>query len=707
MIAKFYGRLYAVEHLLSLTRQQQEGASMLGLSEAAEAIGMHTVGAKLTYQKLIDDIPLPGIAHWRGKHFVVVVDANETNVMIADPAADGIVVISRQRFLEGWVGSETGEDREGVILLMEPTVDFFQAEKSAIDKGSPGYIWQNLLQYKPLLWYIGAGVIFGAILTVVFPFILQTMVDEGIERQDTNLLNLVLFAWLTLFICQTGLDFIRRFTLHHVGSRVNIRMLTDFMMKMLRLPLRFFQTRMPDDVMQILYDNPRLQRFLANDLVSVIYGSFLLILYSLVLALLYFPVFVVFLGFSTFQILSVRLSLKKRKRLNYERHDLAASHYSKLSDIIRGVKDIRLTNAEKTQRWAWERSEARLYRAAKSFALTDDLANQAPQLLSEVRNIFIVWLCAKAVMNAEISVGVLVAILFIITQLGNPLSMLIRYFLGWQEAKQTLGRMNEIHRFESVLKEGGIDDASVGGDIEAVNLSFRYDGPNSPWIFKGLDFKIKEGTTTAIIGPTGSGKTTLLHLLLNFFQSEEGLIKVGDLPVSEIRNDAWLEKCGVVMQDGHIFYDTIARNIALGEEIIDSQRLVTAARIANVLPFIERFKDGLQTVIGEGGTGLSKGQKQCILIARAIYKDPDYLFLDEATNDLDRETEAVVLQQIQKAFKGRTIVIITNRMELPIKINEYIPMSLPKPKSLHELSRIRGGNGNVNGGQFEEKFFPN
>ena len=709
MIAQYYGRFYSTEQLRSLAHQTTEGTTLLDVSEAAEHIGMHTVGARLTYNRLIDDIPLPGIVHWRENHFVVVIEANENAVTIADPDADDVVTISKSTFLENWVGDPDAYDVEGIILLLEPTADFFSQEVKKMDRSSPRFVWERFTQYKILTVFLIAAVLIGGLLTVTFPFILQTMVDESIEHQNMNLLTMILVAWIVLFISQLGLDFVRRFILFHVGSKVNIQLVTSFMMKILALPVSFFQSRKTDDVMQTLYDNPRVQRFFTKDAISLVYSSLLLGLFSLVLLAFSWKVFLVFFIVSFLQAGLIWYFLKKRKDLNFHRHDLAASHYSKVTDLIRGIKDIKMANAERNQRWVWERSEARLYQISKSYALSNELSLQLPFFLGEFRNILVIFLAAQAVIEGSMTIGVLVAIVFILTQLNNPLKQMIEFFLGWQETRHSLERMDEVHNYIAGSAGGKLDILPENGMLEGENVSFRYEGGQAPWIIRNLDFHVPMNRTTVITGPSGSGKTTLLNLMLNFLQPLEGIIKYGGVKLSDIEHATWLARCGVVPQDGHLFYTTIARNIVLGDEVISSQRLLEAARIANILPMLERLPRGFNTVVGEGGTGLSKGQGQGILIARAIYQNPDMLFLDEATNDLDAESEKLVLKRISLAFKGKTLVIITSRMPLPIQLDYVISISPPgaRQEDSNEFANLWGGNGNGLTENVEGVFVPN
>ncbi|MBI1223874.1 MAG: ATP-binding cassette domain-containing protein [Bacteroidetes bacterium] len=704
MIAQYYGKFFTTEQLRPLAYQKAEGVSLLNVSEASEQIGMHTVGAKMTYRRLIDDIPLPGIAHWKENHFVVVYEADERQVTIGDPSAEQLATISTQEFLEGWIGNNANYDQEGVILLMEPTASFFTEENKPADRNHPFFLWENLKGFKQLLAFLATAIIVGTLLTVTFPFIIQLIVDESIEQQNSDLLPYVLLAWIVLFISQIGLDFIRRFLLFHIGSKLNIKLLTDFIIRVLQLPASFFQSRMTDDVMQTLYDNPRVQRFFTKDAVSVIYASLTILFFMLVLLAFNLKIFLTVAIFAAVQLLFVRYFVKKRKALNFNRHKFGAERYSRLTDLIRGIRDIKLANAEQAQRWSWERSEAQLYKVGRSYSLSDELSLQIPFSLGELRNILVIYFAAIAVIEGNMTIGVMVATLFILTQLTGPIRQLIEFFLSWQEAKLGLERMNEVFHYDKELKGEKIDVLPKDGILEGENISFRYEGEHSPWVINNLDFQLPKGKITAVVGPNGSGKSTLLNLMTTFLQPQEGILKYGQIRLSDFQTAAWLSQCGVVTQDGHLFYDTIARNIVLGEESIDSKRMIEAAKIANILPFLERMQNGFYTMVGEGGVGLSKAQRQGILIARAIYKQPEILLLDEATNDLDAQNEALVLNRIEEAFRGKTVVIFTSRINLPIRIDNVVPLAPARFKSENRslLSNSRGGNNSEFPDNFEE-----
>ena len=697
MAAEYYGRFYTTEYLRSLANQQREGVTLLDISNAAESIGMHTIGAEIPYARLIDDIPLPGIAHYKGNHFVVVYEATKTGVTIADPDLDRVMTIPVKDFLNNWVEMDSWHE-DGVVLLMEPTAAFFSNEIEATEVKAKSEIRSSIFEHKQLLWFLGSSIFFGLLLTATLPFLLEMAVSEGVRHQNIGLLKRIFALWFILFLCKTGMDFVKRYTQFHIGSRVHVKLVTTFMMRALQSPLKFFETKMSEDVLQTIFDNQKVLRFLSGQGVPMIFGSLLLLLFSLILLVFDWRFFAVFWGFAIVQGLVIWLFVQKRYHLNYQRHEFIGQYYDEVSDLVRGVKDIKLNNAEKARRWKWERLEAHRHRLDKAQAKTNEIFLQIPYYLSELRDIIIIYLAILAVYKNEMGAGVLMATVFVLLQLNNPLKMIIDFWLGWGEIKTSIERMNDVHalstKIGSAIKIETLPEKAV---IKGENVSFQYSSGNSPKVLQNLDFTIPYGRTTAIIGPNGSGKSTLLNLILNTLSPDEGLIKLGDLNLSDIQTSTWLSACGVVPQDGYIFSDSIAVNIALGEQVINTKRLLAAARIAHIMPFVERLNEGFNTHIGEGGMGLSKGQQQSILIARAVYKNPDYLFLDEATNDLDSETEKRVLQNIMAAFRSKTVVIIASRMNLPVKFDNVIPISKPRnhPPSTTDIFNEKWGGSRV------------
>ncbi|RMG84444.1 MAG: peptidase domain-containing ABC transporter [Bacteroidetes bacterium] len=716
MIARYYGRYYSLEYLRGLTHQSVEGTSLLGISDAAEHLGMHTVGARLTFSRLIDDIPLPAIVHWRHDHFVVVIEANAKKVKIADPA-NGIHTLTKSAFLAGWVGDPEGYDREGIALLMEPTADFYARDGQKVSKTGFQYVWENVKKYPDLLWRVGLGMVLGGLLLVSFPFAVKALVDQGIDLQDYNLVLLIGLAWVMLFMSNMFLEIIRGILLKNIGSKVNMTLLTDFMMKLVKLPLRFFKTRMTSDIVQRLYDHTRVERFLTKDSFSVVFSGLILILFGVVLANFDTRIFWVFLFFSVVHIGWALLFLRKRGDLDYRQYDQAADTQAKLLDLVRGMEEIKLNNAEKKMRWHWEQAEAKLYRLTRRYLTFNDFPKIGARFINELKNIVIIVLAARAVIGVDLeaqvaaiaagqmtmppgglpepmTLGTMMAIVFIVAQLNQPINQIIDFILSAQDARISLRRMNEVHeiRDEESLEEK-IRILPRQEDLTGENVSFQYDGSHSPLVLENLNFVIPYGKTTAIIGHSGSGKTTLLRLLTRLYPPTEGHIRLGEMDLSNIKAAAWRAVCGVVMQDGYIFSDTVAKNIALSGDIIHPEKLMIAAQVADLRRFIESLPRGFDTEIGAGGIGLSQGQRQRILIARAVYKQPEYLFLDEATNNIDPAGEATIMKNIRRQFGGKTVVVIAHKLSQAIHADHIIMMERGKivERGTHdELSSKRG-----------------
>lgn len=693
MVTQYYGRYYSTAQLRQLVRQTSEGATLLDLSEAAESIGMHTVGARLTYDRLADDIPLPGIVHWRGNHFVVVVEVHANTAVVADPEQNSLVTVSRAYFLEQWMGPGNAPGAEGIVLLMEPTADFYASPAKQPVRVRPDFIWRRFLAQPRLSVFLLGAMVIGTVLAAVAPLLLKTMVDESVARQDLEVLQVVFVAWIWLYICQAGLEVIRRFMLFHLGAKVNIQLLTTYLMRLLAMPLTFFQVRQTEDVVQTLLDTSRLYRFLTREALALAHTSLLAVLYGGLLLVVNWKLFLVFAVAAVIQGLALWYFLRRREKGHSVRQDLAASRYGQLTDMVRGIKDIKLAHAERNRRWSWERTEAHLFQASRGRVLSEELSMLVPFYVGELRNIVVIYLAAQLMVSGAVSAGGLVAVIFILTQLNNPLRQLITYFIGWQEVKPHLERMEEVGSHVAAESEGKLDAVPEEGELAIERVSFQYEGGQRPWVFRQFHARIPKRKVTGIVGPSGSGKSTLLNLLLNFLQPQEGIVKFGGVKLTDLDHAAWLARCGVVPQDGHLFQGSIAQNIALGSDVIDHHRLLESARLANLLPVLEHLPHGFQTLIGEGGTGLSKGQRQGVLIARAIYQDPAILLLDEATNDLDPESEKIVLERITQAFQHRTVVIFSSRPQLPVRFDHVISLGnvVRRQDYTGDLADLRGG----------------
>lgn len=662
MIASYHGRRYRQETLRELTNVDNEGVSMMGISDAAEAIGFHTLGVKVSYQKILEDLPLPCIAHWRQNHFVVVYRINKTHVWIADPAA-GKFKLTRQEFLDGWASDMYEGEQVGLILLLETTPAFYENEGEQQNRGNLSYLLNYLFKYKSYLFQLVLGILLGSVLQLAFPFLMKALVDVGITTQDFDFIVMILVAQLVLFFSQISVEYIRSWLLLHIGIRVNISLVSDFLIKMMKLPIKFFDTRHTGDILQRIYDNQRVEDFLGSASLITLFSLINFIIFGGVLAYFDMTIFWIFVIATIAYLAWVILFFEKRKEYDYRRFDQLAENQSALIQLVSGIQEIKLHNAEKEKRWRWERIQAKLFRLSLKSLQLEQMQRFGASLINESKNIVITFYAAKAVIDGTMTLGGMLAVQYILGQLNAPIEQLINFFRNAQDAKISLERMNEIHMRENEEEPGEhINFLPEDGDLQVENVSFQYGGTHSPEILKDINVIFPKGKTTAIVGTSGSGKTTLVKLLLNFYQPTKGAVRLGDVNLANVQNKLWRNKCGVVMQEGFIFSDTIAKNIALGDERIDKKRMLEAVKIANIQTYIEALPLSYNTKIGEDGIGLSQGQKQRLLIARAVYKNPDYLFFDEATNALDAYNELIIMENLESFFKNRTAIIVAHRL---------------------------------------------
>lgn len=666
MIAKHYGRNYSLQRLREISGINREGVSLLGISEAAEKIGFRTNGVRVDLPQLIE-LELPCILHWEQEHFVVLYRISNKSKKpvyhIADPAK-GLLSYTQAEFLECWASTQSNGQSEGIALLLSPGPEFYAQdgeESTALDFT---YLLSYLFKYKKLIvqLFIGLGV--GSILQLIIPFLTQSIVDTGINTRNLNFVYIVLIAQTMLFLGRLSIDFIRAWILLHITTRVSISILTDFLIKLMKLPMSYFETKMTGDIMQRMSDQGRIQSFLTGSSLNTIFSMFNLVVFSFVLVYYNVNVFMVFLVSSILYAVWVVFFLKKRRELDFKRFSISSDNQSSIVELISGMQEIKLNNCEQQKRWEWERIQARLFKySIKSLAL-GQYQQFGAFFLNEGKNILITFMVAKSVIDGQLTLGAMMAIQYIVGQLNSPMEQLISFLQSFQDAKISLERLNEIHgmKDEEPVEQVFLTELPLNKSISLHDVSFAYPGTGNEPVLNHLNLSIPEGKTTAIVGMSGSGKTTILKLLLRFYETQEGEIKVGNTPLNQIGYHFWRRKCGIVMQDGFIFSDTIARNIAVGAEYPDMPKLMHAIKVANISSFIEILPLGLNTKIGASGNGLSQGQKQRILIARAVYKDPEYIFFDEATNALDANNERVIMENLENFFKGRTVVVVAHRL---------------------------------------------
>lgn len=700
IIAKHYGKTLNIQTLRSLSETTREGSNLLTLSEAAEKIGFRTLGVKLSVKKL-EEAPLPCILHWNNNHYVVLYKVRSRKLgvgsffgasslqlpasntyYLSDPA-HGLLEYTEEEFLKFWIGNNaTNETEEGIALLLEPTPNFYNQEDDAKSNVFNSPLWglgAYVRPYKSFVIQLAIGLLAGSLLQLIFPFLTQSIVDVGIQNQNIHFIYLVLFAQLFLFFGKTALELIRSWILLHLSTRINISLISDFFIKLMNLPISFFDVRMTGDIMQRINDHSRIERILTTSSLSVLFSMLNMLIMGAVLAYYNLKIFGVFFVGSVLYFAWVILFLKRREALDYKRFAEVSQEQSKVMELINGMQEIKLHNAEKQKRWGWEYIQARLFRVSMKGLVLEQTQNIGSNFINELKNIIIVFLSAKLVIDGQITLGMMMAISSIVGNLNGPVLQLIGFIREVQDAKISLARLSEIHEKEDESQQEATqtNDIPLESDIVLKDVSFRYIGSDSV-VLDNLNLTIPTNKITAIVGTSGSGKTTLMKLLLKFYKPNTGDITIGKSDLKNIKQKSWRSHIGTVMQEGYIFNDTIANNIAVGVDIIDKERIVYAADVANILDFIQEYPLGFNTKIGQEGVGMSTGQKQRLLIARAVYKNPEMLFFDEATSALDANNEKEIMEKLNIFFKNKTVVVIAHRLSTVMNADQIVVLEKGK-----------------------------
>ena len=718
MIAKHYGKLISLKKLREKSYITREGVSMLGISDAAESIGFNTLGVRLNLEQFINNVPLPCIAHWKKSHFVVVyniktkrplfsknTDNCKTWFYVADPAL-GLVKYRADEFKKAWISTIKDVEEKGHCLLLEPTPEFYKLQDEKINRKSIRSLLLYLRPYKNLIVQLVLSFVFANMLQLIVPFLTQAVVDKGINYKDLSFLILVLFAQLALMLGQTAVGFIRGWVMLHLSTRVNVRLISDFLSTLMQLPISFFDSKKIGDLMQRMGDNGRIQSFLTSTAIDIVFSGANFLLYSCIIAYYSIKLFGVFLLGSALYIFWVSFFLKFRRELDNRRFAQASNNQSNIIQLITGMQEIKLNNCEKQKRWEWERIQAMLFRINAKGMMIGQYQGAGAFLINSAKNFIITYYVAKSVIDGEMTLGMMLSIQYIIGQLNGPVESLIGFMQSWQDAKISLERLGEVQETEKedVSDTMKINEIPHNKTIEVKNLSFQYEGPHSPYVLKNIDLIIPGKKVTAIVGTSGSGKTTFLKLLLGFYPPINGEITVGNTTLQSINNHVWRQHVGAVMQDGFIFSDTIANNITLSDENVDKRKLYHAVTVANIREFIESLPLGYNTKIGIEGSGISQGQKQRILIARVIYKNPDFIFFDEATNALDANNERIIMDNFNDFFKGKTVVVVAHRLSTVKNADNIVVIEkgeIIEQGTHSKLSKINGSYYNLVKNQLE------
>jgi ATP-binding cassette, subfamily B, bacterial len=669
IITNHYGREYSIDNLRRSCHISKAGVTLLGISEAAEQIGFKTIGGRLTFTKLEKEAPLPCIIHWNQEHFVVVykikgktIFRKQAKVYISDPAR-GLVKYTEDEFKEHWVSTRSNGQDEGIVLLLEPTQEFYSKKVDKIDRNSLKFLFGYFLRYKRFFGQLTIGLLLGSLFQLIFPFLTQAIVDIGIANKNIRFIYLILLAQMVLIISRMSVEFIRRWILLHISTRINISLISDFFIKLMKLPMSYFDTKLTGDILQRINDHSRVEQFLTAKTLNTLFSLFTLIVFSVVLWLYDVRIFAIFFVGSIIYTFWIIVFLKKRRELDFKYFDVRAKNQNKTYQLIQGMQEIKLQNAERRHRWEWEDVQADLFHIHIASLKLEQTQEAGNIFINESKNIIITVVAALAVINNEMTLGMMLATQYIIGQLTLPIEQTVGFIHDLQDTKISLERINEIHKKEDENAGRPIQNQDIQNtSIEIENLVFQYEGPHSKKVLNDINLTIKPGEVTAIVGASGSGKTTLIKLLLQFYNPVDGKIWVSNHDLAKFNSTWWRNQCGAVMQDGFIFSESIAHNIAAKEDEIDKNKLAYAAKTANIHDFIMELPLKYNTVIGNEGQNLSQGQKQRILIARAVYKNPAFLFFDEATNALDANNEKAIVENLQEFYKGKTVIVVAHRL---------------------------------------------
>lgn len=700
MIAKHYGKHYSLETLRRYSFITREGVSMLGISDAAEHIGFRTSGVMISFEQFVTDVPLPCIVHWKQNHFVVVYGIKKAKkggyrIYVADPAL-GLVAYSEEDFKKCWLSTKKEDEEKGAVLLLQPGPEFFDGsdEKENKDR-SLRYFLRYLTPYKSQLLQLVLVMLVVSILQLIFPFLTQSLVDVGIRDGNLSFITLILIAQLVIFVARLSVEFIRSWILLHMNTRINIALISDFLAKLMKLPLRYFDTKMTGDIMQRIGDHGRIESFLTGNSISTLFSFVNFFVFAFVLAYYNLVILGIFLLGNALYVAWILFFMKYRRELDHRRFAQSAGEQSNIIQLITGMQEIKLNNCEKQKRWQWERIQVKLFKIGIKGLILGQLQQVGSVFFSQTTNIIVSFIAAKAVVKGQMTLGMMMSLTYIIGQLSSPIEQFIGFARAFQDAQISLERLNEVHGKEDEEEtiENKLTILPDKRDISLENISFSYDGADRDYVLDDINLNIPQEKVTAVVGASGSGKTTLIKLLLGFYEPNKGTIKVGETPLNVINPHLWRSKSGSVMQDGFIFSESIAQNIAVGDDHVDIEKLRHAVTVANIRDFIDSLPLGYNTKIGMEGSGISQGQRQRILIARAVYKNPEFIFLDEATNALDANNEKEIMHHLHKFYRGRTVVVVAHRLSTVKDADKIVVLDKGKvaEEGTHEeLTVLRG-----------------
>ncbi|MEN5054241.1 peptidase domain-containing ABC transporter [Sphingobacterium kitahiroshimense] len=692
IIFKHYGKLVSIHKIRKLCQTTKNGVNLLGISEAAEKLGFRTYGVRLSLEQL-KEVELPCILHWNQNHFVVLHKIRSGKYYLSDPAA-GLLSYEEKEFAKNWFS--TKELHAGLSLILSPGPDFYQIDEEEPElKLEWTKIFTYFFKYKKLFLQLILGMLLGTVLSLIAPFLTQSVVDIGINTKNISFINLILIAQLMLFVGSTAVSFIRSWIMLHISTRVNISILTDLLIKLMKLPMNFFDLKTHGDIMQRMSDQQRIESFLTGSTLNTLFSLVNMVIFGTLLIIYNKTIFLVFFAATVLYTLWILAFMKYRRQLDEKRFKIASENQTYMVEMIQSIKDIKLNNAQKQKRWGWEALQAKLFKfKVESLALAQ-YQSIGSMAINQAKGILITYISAKSVIDGDITLGGMMAIQYIVGMVSSPVESLLGFMQSFQDAKISLERLNEIYETEEEenIQKDYLRQLPENKTIEIKNLTFRYFGAGNDPIFTKLNLTFPEGKTTAIVGTSGSGKTTIIKLLLRYYNAEEGEILIGGKKLDQIDFGLWRDSCGSVLQENYIYADTIERNIAINDEFADKTLLNDAINVANMEDFIANEPFGLATKIGTAGKGISQGQRQRLMIARAVYKNPAYIFLDEATNSLDANNEKEIVEKLDQFFNNRTVIVVAHRLSTVKNADNIIVLekgAVIEQGTHQELTALRG-----------------
>lgn len=701
MIAKYYGKHYTLQTLRKKCYITHEGVSMLGISEAAESIGFRSLGVRLDVDELEKNASLPCILHWNQNHFVVLYKVKKCRggqsiFHIADPASK-CVKYDQEEFEKCWCSTTNGRGREGTALLLTLGSEFEQIDEEPENTTKRDLLFfaRYLFPYKKQFAQIFLWMALGSLLQMFFPFLTQAVVDVGIGDRNLGFITLILIAQLALFFSQLAIGFLRSWIMLHINSRIDIALISDFLMKLMKLPLHYFDTKMTGDIMQRIGAHGRIKAFLMGNTVNFFFSIVNFFIFASILGYYHPFILVIFLGGNALHVVWILAFMRFRRELDIKRFNQSASEQSKIIQLIQGMQEIKLNNLERQKRWEWEHIQVKLFKINVRGLSLSQIQQAGSSFFTQTTSIIVSFIAAKAVVDGQMTLGMMMSLTYIIGQVAAPIGEFIGFAQSFQDAKISLERLNEVHNQadEDQNIETKLTQLPVNCDICLKNVTFSYSGADRDYALDGVSLTIPANKVTAIVGASGSGKTTIVKLLQGFYEPLRGQITIDNTPLSLINPHIWRSKSGSVMQESFIFSDTIARNIAVAADKIDPDRLLHAVKVANIEDYINSLPLGYSTKIGMEGNGLSAGQRQRILIARAVYKNPDFIFFDEATNSLDANNESLIMKNLQSFYQGKTVLVVAHRLSTVRHADKIIVLDHGKvtEEGTHEELTVRRG----------------